>query len=193
MMQTLPKITQYMAGVCCAVAMSAAQAASIGIDPTDTTIDSGDMFTLDLNMDFSDAPTSGGAVDISWDPNIIEYKNDFAFNPAFTSRDTGFDVIDFQQPGLLSIGFGNLSTAITDTILVGTLGFTGIGSDTTDIDLQDSVKWSGFFDFDTGASIMVAYTGGTATVNPIPLPAAAWLMISGLGMLGFSARRKKPV
>jgi hypothetical protein len=190
MMKSVPKITKYMAGIFCAVAMSATQAASIEIAPTDNNLNSiGDMFTLDLIMDFSDAPTTGGAVDISWDQAIIQYKDDFAFNAAFTSRDTGFDTIDFQQPGLLSIGFGNFSTAITDTILIGTLGFTGLAEGTTDIDLQDSVKWAGFFDFNTGALIPVAYTGGTGAV--VPLPAAVWLMISGLGMLGFSAKRKR--
>ena len=189
MMKVLPQFTKYMAGIFCAVAISATQAASIEVSPTDNSLNSiGDMFALDLLMDFSDAPTTGGAVDIAWDPAIMQYKDDFAFNAAFTSRDTGFDVIDFQQPGLLSIGFGNFSTAITDTIQIGTLGFTGLAEGTTDIDLQDSLKWAGFFDFDTGALIPVAYTGGTATV--VPLPAAAWLMMSGLGMLGLSAKRK---
>jgi len=31
----------------------------------------------------------------------------------------------------------------------------------------------------------------TPTVPPVPLPAAAWMMIAGLGGLGFAARRKK--
>ena len=162
------------------------QAASISFNET-VVIPPPNVFGLDLLIDFSDIATTGGAVDLTWDSSVIQYNNDFAFNPTFTSRDEGFDVIDFQAPGLLSVGFGTLGTPIGDAIVAGTLGFTYVGG-ATNISLQDSIKWSGFFDA-TGALIPVNYTG--ATVNAVPIPAALWLMISGLGVLGFSAKRSK--
>ena len=185
------RMSKFLLGACCSLAISAAQAASISLSPS-TVNTPPDVFSIDLLINFSDIATSGGAVDITWDPSKLQYNSDFLFDSAFTSRDTSFDVIDFQSTGLLSIGFGTLSSSgISDTTVAGTLGFTSlmVPVDSTIIGLQDSAKWSGFFDAATGAAITVNYTG--TTVSAVPLPAALWLMISGLGILGFSSSRKR--
>ena len=44
----------------------------------------------------------------------------------------------------------------------------------------------------TGNSILYTqFNGGTLTVTPVPLPAAAWLLVSGIGGVGALARRRK--
>jgi len=44
----------------------------------------------------------------------------------------------------------------------------------------------------TGTSSLYSqFNGGTLTVTPVPLPAAAWLLVSGIGGVGALARRRK--
>jgi len=185
-MNVIARITKLLICIYCALTFSTAQAASVSFNQTDILVPP-PVFNLDLLIDFSDIPTSGGAVDISWDSSVLQYNNDFSFNPLFTSPDASFDVIDFQAPGLLSIGFGTLGDLISDNTVAGTLGFTYLGG-TTSLDLQDSIKWAGFFDTN-GANIPVNYM--PTLVGEVPLPAAFWLMLSGLATLGISIRRKK--
>jgi len=186
-MNVIARITKLLICLYCALTFSTVHAASVSFDQTSISITNPlSVFSLDLLIDFSDTPTSGGAVDVTWDTSVLQYNNDFAFNPLFDSPDAFFDVIDFQEPGLLSIGFGTTGALISDNTVAGTLGFTYLGG-TTSLDLQDSIKWAGFFDTD-GADIPVNYT----PTSIVPLPAAFWLMLTGLAALGVSARRKKP-
>jgi len=185
-MNVIARLTKLLIGIYCALTFSTAHAASISFDQTSIAIPP-DVISLDLLIDFSDTPTSGGSVDITWDSSVLQYNNDFSFNPLFDSPDAFFDVIDFQEPGLLSIGFGTAGALISDNTVAGSLGFTYLGG-TTSLDLQDSIKWAGFFDTN-GADIPVNYT--PTSIGEVPLPAAFWLMLTGLATLGVSARRKK--
>ena len=204
-MNSISRMLKFLIGAICILVFSAVQAASISfvdrdnnnINLVDVEVPPFTVFGLALKINFSDNATSGGAIDIPWDPGVIQYNDDFAFSPAFTSRDPSFDVIDFQSSGLLSIGFGTLSTAgISDEIVIGTVHFTsGALGGTTLMSLKDSEKWSGFSGLSGGNSLVAAgdisVNYNATAVHVVPLPAAIWLMISGVGILGFRSKWRK--
>ena len=180
-----------------ALGVGGAQAATIRLVSLSGPVASGGVETFKLMANFGTQATMGGATDLTWNPSVLTFQG-FSYGPALTPlvRDIAFDVHDHQKPGLLSIGFGNFGgiSLPADTV-VGTVAFDTVGApgSSTMIDLADSAKWAGFYD-DMGLPITVSYSGLTASVAPVPLPAAGWLMLSGLGgLFGFSRRRVSPV
>jgi hypothetical protein len=186
-MRLAAKMIKIFIALYCTITFSTAQAVSVSFDQS-TVLTPPDVFSLNLLIDFSDNPTSGGAVDIMWDPTLLQYNSDFTFDAGFTSPDPFFDVIDFQAPGLLSVGFGTLSALIADNTTAGALSFTSLSSNTATISFQDSIVYAGFFGGE-GQPLTVNYTD--TIVNPVPLPAAVWLMLSGLGLLGMVSKRRE--
>ncbi|MEO1035135.1 MAG: VPLPA-CTERM sorting domain-containing protein [Pseudomonadota bacterium] len=171
---------------------STVNAASISLVPSSSVSLNGDTATFDLIANFGSDLTVGGATDFMWDASVLQF-DDFVFGAALAApvRDVFFDVFDLQSPSLFSIGFGNFAgvSLPTDTV-IGTISFMVIGAagSSTGITLADSIKWSGFLDL-IGDSITVDYSGTTA--NVVPLPAGAWLLLSGLGGLVALRRRRR--
>lgn len=173
--------------ISCAFAISTAHAASVSLDPASPApARVGEMVSFDVLLDFSSDSTTGGSVDIAWDPSVLQYNDNF--NITLSPRDSTFDVVDFQQPGLLSVGLGDFA-GFTPTGVLGVVEYMAMGEGTTDISLGDSQKWGGFFS-STGALIPVNYAGSQVSVSAVPVPAAVWLFSSGLVGLAGMARRK---
>lgn len=170
--------------------VSSASAATITVVPGNTDVLPGASISFDLIANFGGDLTVGGATDLMWDSAVLSFDG-FAFSSALAApiRDSFFDVIDEQSSSLFSVGFGNFAgiSLPTDTI-IGTISFLVIGAigSSTDIALSDSIKWSGYLDLG-GTPIDVSYAG--TSVNVVPLPAGAWLILSGLLTLRFSRRR----
>jgi hypothetical protein len=176
-----------------AIGMCSAQAATISLEPISGPVPQGGQETFNLVANFGAQSLLGGATDLSWVSSVLTFQS-FVFGASLAPpvRDTAFDVIDLQSPSLLSIGFGNLDgISLPSDTVVGTMTFNAVGApgSSTAISLADSAKWAGFSDIN-GAPITVNYTGTTANVSAVPLPAAGWLMLSGLGgLLGLQRRR----
>jgi len=179
------------------VSVMPAQAASIWLNPTGpTNIGVGGTVTFEIMADASDVGGFlAGGVDLFYDNTILQYNDDFAFDPAF-GQDPAFSrVFDncSTTPGALgcagpnelnSMGFG-LFTGIAGggPTLVGSLSFTGLSLGLSTLVLADNDLPAGGWFSNGGDDLtgLVTYTG--SQVNVVPLPAAAWLMLGGLGML----------
>ncbi len=185
------KIQCTLTGLCLMLSASAIHASSASLSAAPSPLNINDTFSLNFSLDLSDTNTTGGAIDISWDTSILQFRNNFSFDTGTidsTIRDSGFDVIDFQQPGLLSIGLGNFS-GMSPAGLLGLLDFTVVGAGTTRISLADSIKWGGFSQTVGGANIPLNYT--SSTVTTVPLPAPIGLMIAGLSLFGIRRSQGK--
>ena len=191
----LINVRKILVAIGLALATSGAHAASISLDPISGTGPQGSQVTFNLIANFGSTATIGGATDMSWNPSVLTFQS-FAFDSGFGTppRDAGFDVKDLQSAGLYSVGFGNFGgIALATNTTIGHVTFNLVGNpgSSTDIALGDSQKWAGFYDA-TGAPISVSYTGATAAVSAVPVPAAVWLFGSGLaGLFGVARRSMK--
>ena len=197
------------------LASVSAQASSIWLEPAGTSvINQGGTIAFDLFANASDIiytyedPIFGtvteigflaGGLDIFYDNTVLTYSS-FQFNPAsgtepsFTrvGDDCSIDplAIGCTVPGEINgLGFGNFTGLAGTTTLLGTLNFVGTNVGSSLITMADSDSVTGSWFGVDGLPATVDYTGAHV-VSAIPVPAAAWLMLSGMGLLGGLARRK---
>lgn len=175
------------------LACTVAQAQTVAIDPVSIAAAAGDTFSVSITG--SDFEMVDGAFDLSWDTAVLAYNGDFAFDPGLIERDAFFDTIDSVVPGLLTIGwttgFGPAMVFGTTPRTIGSLSFTLIGDpgSSSPLTLADNPFLS-FLD-GTFSPLAMNYVSGSATVNPVPVPAAVWLFASGMvGLVGFARRER---
>ena len=187
------------------------QAASIWLTPQTQDINPFGLAPVELWADASDVGGFlAGGLDIFYDETIVAYDLDFAFDPAFPtdpdlSRTGDACFVDItiagcSVPGEINgIAFGSFTGLAADgPTLVGTLTFRGtdipqLGTSLLTMADNDTPAGS-WFATDGSGPLIVDYLGPAgveAEINVVPIPAAAWLMVGGLGMLvGFARRRR---
>ena len=189
-----------LGAVCCN-----SNAAKIWLEPAVQGLPVFGVAPLEMWLDASDVGgLLAGGLDLFYDETITTYDGDFTFDAAFDtdpafSRTGDHCFLDItidgcSVPGEINgIAFGNFNgIGAAGPTLVGTLTFRGADIPvlgTSFLTMADNdVPAGSWFDVNSNP-VIVDYIGADITV--VPLPAAAWLMIGGLGMLaGFSRKRK---
>ncbi len=166
------------------ICSSTAYAASIGFQPTSSTVNLGQTVTLDIVMDFSDNPTTGGGVDLYFDTSAFRFSQ-FTFNssfptdPAFTHSPT---LVDGHLDALAFGSFDGISgPAIIGTLALDTLA---TGSFTLTMGPTQNLRWDGGFSNAIDYSLNEVQIGSaTINVSAVPNPSSFWLFVSGVTYL----------
>jgi hypothetical protein len=136
--------------------------------------------TLELFMDFRDNPTVGGGIDLSTEGavSLVEFLPSDWFNTIPDPFFTGFGTDNAD--GDLEIHFGSFAglsgiNKLGDLVL--SLDSVGPGN----LNIAINTFFGNFFST-TGPEQDVALAG--ASLQVVPVPAAAWLFLSAIGALG---------
>jgi hypothetical protein len=176
-----------------------ANAVSVFLSPSDQTVNVGDSVSVTLMWDFTGNAALGGGTDFAWDPaglsmTSIVFNGVFGsgpgqFDPAFTRCDNENCSGDGFIDGLATGNFAGLGDP--GPISVATVTFDALAAGIFLIDISEDAGIAGPFisAITFGPYTDLTFGDAMITVAGVPLPAAAWLMIGGLGAL-LSRRRK---
>lgn len=182
--------------------MLSASANSIGFDAMEYDGTSGQV-SITLQYDFTDFAMFGGGVDIIYDANAIEFVSfERAPLPADAQAPASPDG-SLTAPGeYTGVGIGTFeffsgmtSAGDIGTFIFNVLGATDAGATPCGMTLCITPNATNPLVSLAGQTvsdelIMNGIGGATVTAAPIPVPAAVWLMLSGLGaLLGFGRKK----
>ena len=167
-----------------------ATAATLQLIPSVAEVNPGETFTVDLYMDAADAPglhpgAFQGFVTINFVNQLVRFDG---FDYTGATEFGGGPIVDTGQ---ITLGFDDAQ----DVGVIGSFTFKARNAtapgEILNFSLIDAVPVLGSF-VNTVPTIQ-PFTPDIsgAGVSVVPLPAAAWLMLSGLGLLGGMAARRK--
>ena len=156
----------------------------------------GDTVSVDI-MGSWDESVYAGSFKLEFDENVLSWTNTVSH---IWAAPTSGEMVDAGVVQAVAGDFANYQGGIgAGTYHVATVNFTAQAGGISHMDLaplslqeQTTYEYYGWY-ANNGAGSETHYpvfdATGTVTVNPVPLPAAAWFMLSGLGFLAFRRKR----
>jgi hypothetical protein len=180
----MKNLTKLAAATFVVAALAQTNAGAVTVSATSTALNVGATGSFDILVAFNpgEAIDSGG-VDIAWDPAIFRIDSivvndvvwDFFTTPGTTDNLAG------TATGIDGISFSDVTT----DFIHATVNITALATGSTGLTLSEAGN-NPFSHF--GNLVAVGFVPGSVAV--VPEPAAAWMFLSGLGLLGYAARRK---
>lgn len=167
--------------------ITSVSAATVSFSSPSTSVLVGQNFSLDIMAHFSSSEAiDGGGLNLSFSPLIVNVTgitvNDalFEFSPSPGSINNATGMVS-------DIIFNSFANTPSGNFLIATVNFTAIGAGNSVLTLTESSLNPFAL---SGMPVPVTFTTG-AVVSSVPLPAGIWLMLSGMGLLGWTFRRKR--
>lgn len=184
-----PKV---LAGMLFLLLISPAQAVTVNVVPDNSSVGLNDTFSVLVSgVDFPE--TGGATLGLTFDETVI---NVTGFSLATGSP---FDSITPTTPSASDNVNGEVGFITVLAPLVGALpsgdfdafviDFIAVGAGTSAINLIDDGTIKGWTASDFSLISPITYNQGEVTVTSVPLPAAGWLLVSGMGLLGGVVRK----
>lgn len=169
------------------LAGGATHAANVSFSPVSTTVPGGATFSMDLvGTAFNSGDLDGGGINFNYNANVVHVTS-VAVDTATWEFFSDNGAIDNTLGEVTGIQFNSFQPRSGD-LLFATVQFTAVGSGLSLLGLSE------FLDnpFATGGELYPDLSfnrDGSITVNAIPLPGAAWLFVSAVGIAGWLRRR----
>ncbi len=167
-------------------------ALSLNLIPVTPVLDltPGDIVTFDITLDFTEDPTLGGGLDLTFDESQLQLIG-FTDEP-FIGMPEFYRAPDYVPGSGLLEGWAVGSFNSLSTGLVASVSFeVQIGATTTVVALgpTNSIAGPWFSASDFFCCQDPDY--GAVTVSTVPLPAGIWLLFSGLASFGLARSRAR--
>lgn len=167
-------------------------AATVLVNPGSRTVGLGDTFSVVVSGTGFTTALDAGGLDIGFDSSVLQLAN-LVDLPVGVSSNVAYDSVwnltsgPSAGPGSLNDAFFFADSAPSGDFDIMTIWFTAIGAGSSAVDLTESAlnPFAG-----GGGALNVAIGDGLVNVNAVPLPAAAWLLASGLPLFGVITRRR---
>lgn len=165
----------------------AAQAASVGFSPDNTTVVNGATFSMDLvGTGFNSGDLDGGGINFTYDASVVQVTS-ITVDTVIWEFFSDDGMIDNVLGSGIEIQFNSFQSRTGD-LFFATVEFIAVDVGTSLLGLAEF----GGNPFATGGQLypgLAFAQSGSITVSAVPVPAAAWLFASALGFAGWLRRR----
>jgi len=154
-----------------------AYAAVVGLNPSVEVVDVGDLFSVTISGSSFASNVDGGALSLTFDPTVVEVQ-DVIIDPAWNFvADTG--LIDNAAGTVSDIQFMQFGNTVMGDFAIAEVQLQAKGPGESVVALlpANSPFGSG------GNPIPVEFAAGLMQVQPVPEPAAGWLMVAGIALI----------